>query len=403
MQHESIMNGIGIMVPEDGLQKKLESGKKLVVKLGFDPTAPDLHLGHAVVLRKLRDFQDAGHDIVVIIGDFTARIGDPTGVNKTRPPLTEAAIKENATTYVSQLARVLDVSKIQVRFNSEWFATLPFDAAIKMLATFTVGQLMQRNDFAQRYAKSEPIALHELVYPVMQGYDSVMIKADVEIGGTDQLFNCMIGKDIQAASGQTSTQVVVCMPILRGLDGVDKMSKSKGNYVALTEAPENMFGKLMSIPDELLEEYIDLATNFPLAEKQTLKAELAGANPMQIKKAVAQNIVAQYHGAAAAEEAAETFARKVQRKEIADTDYEVIDASALGISPGSALVDVIYAIFASKKQPMSKGDIRRVAEGGGITLDGEKVTALNVPLPTGLGEIKLRVGKRNHFRVLLAA
>ncbi len=395
---QDILSGIDTIVPADGLAKKLALGRPLNIKLGFDPTAPDLHLGHAVVLGKMRDFQKAGHNIIVIIGDFTARIGDPTGRNVTRPPLTSEQVIENANTYVAQLSKVLDISKVQIRFNAEWLGSMKFDEVIKLVSNVTLGQMMQRHDFRTRYEEGKPIAMHELLYPILQGYDSVMIDADVEIGGTDQLFNCMVGKTLQDAMGKKYAQVVVCMPLLRGLDGQDKMSKSKNNYIGLTEDAENMFGKTMSIPDELLTEYIDLATNFTAMEKAQMKAELASgqSNPVEVKKAIARNIVTTYHDADAAVAAQDAFARKVQKKAFSDDDFLPHALSDAGLTDTATLLDVCQAVLPDK----SRGELRRLAEGGGVKINGEKVGDLTVaitnaaPLP-----FNLQIGKRDLFRI----
>lgn len=395
---QDILSGIDTIVPADGLAKKLSLGRPLNIKLGFDPTAPDLHLGHAVVLRKMRDFQQAGHNIIVIIGDFTARIGDPTGRNVTRPPLTHDQVVENAATYVAQLSKVLDVSKIQVRFNAEWLGQMKFDDLIKLVSHVTLGQMMQRHDFRTRYEEGKAIAMHELLYPILQGYDSVMIDADVEIGGTDQLFNCMVGKMLQDAMGKKYSQVVVCMPLLRGLDGHEKMSKSKHNYISLTEDAENMFGKTMSIPDDLLPEYIDLATHFSADEKAHLKAELASgqANPVEIKKAVARAIVTTYHSAEVAAEAQDAFARKVQKKSLHDDDFMPRTLADCGLTPAATLLDVCQAVLPDK----SRSELRRLAEGGGVKINGEKVGDLTIPLTKAAPlPFNLQIGKRDLFRL----
>ncbi len=274
--------------------------RELIVKLGFDPTAPDLHLGHTVVLRKIRQFQDAGHKSVIIVGDFTARIGDPTGRNKARPPLSEDIIQENAKTYVNQLSKVVDIEKVEIRFNSEWLSKMTCDDVVTLMSNMTAAQLLQREDFSNRYNNNIPISLHELFYPMMQGYDSVEINADIEIGGTEQLFNCLVGRSLQESNGKPG-QIVVSMPLLIGLDGKEKMSKSQNNYIALTEEPNQMYGKIMSMPDHLLENYLDLVTDFPPDKIAGMKMSLLEGTlpPMGAKQIIAENIVMQYHGAGA--------------------------------------------------------------------------------------------------------
>ena len=291
-----------IILPENGLEEKLlqakKENRKLVIKLGFDPTAPDLHLGHAVVLKKLKQFQDAGHLVTILVGSFTARIGDPTGKNKSRKPLSSEEVQRNAKTYLNQLAKIIDVSKATIAFNSEWLDELSSTEIIQILSRVTVAQLMHRNDFNQRFTNNTPIAMHELVYPILQGFDSVKIQADIEMGGTDQLFNCTMGRQLQESFGM-EPQIVLCMPLLKGLDGKEKMSKSLNNFIGLTEEPNEMFGKTMSIPDSLILEFLDLTTDFSPEEKLQLKELLDnGENPMKLKKIIAKNIIRQYHSEA---------------------------------------------------------------------------------------------------------
>lgn len=394
-----LKSGIINIVPEDGLVKKLEEAEKenrpLIVKFGCDPTAPDLHLGHAVPLRKLRQFQDAGHEIYLLIGDFTARIGDPTGRNTMRPPLSPEQIKINAETYVAQVGKILDLNKTHIVYNSEWLEKMNFMDVIKLLAKATLAQMLQRNDFRERYENAVPIALHEIVYPIMQGYDSVILKADIELGGTDQLFNCMVGKDLQNAYGQKSTQIVLSVPILRGTDGVEKMSKSKGNYIGLTESPNDMYGKTMSIPDELLQEYIELATDFPFAEKQKMIEEIP-SSPMAIKKKVAFNIVKTYHSEELAKEAENFFYVQVQGKDLANKEYEKVSLSELGIDKASADIVSLCQLL---QEGQSKGAIRRLIEGGGVAIDGEKISAPDLLLKDLPDTFKIKIGKRGFFEI----
>ena len=401
---DELTRGVAIQTPPDAIKSKLDLAKKenrpLVVKLGFDPTAPDLHLGHAVVLRKMRQFQDAGQKIIIILGDFTARIGDPTGRNKTRPPLSEDVIKENAKTYLDQLSKVLDTApdKMDVRFNSEWLGKMSFADVVKLMAKVTVAQILQREDFNNRYANNIPIGMHEMLYPLMQGYDSIAIKSDIEMGGTDQLFNCLVGRALQEADG-TVGQAVISMPLLVGLDGKEKMSKSHNNYIGLTEAPNQMYGKAMSIPDELLGNYLDLASNFPHATIVEMKETLANpsTNPMEIKKALAANLVKQYHGEQAAEEAAQYFYNQFQSKSNEEKSYDPVDApSVFGGEKSLSLLDLC-----AKLEPAeSKSQMRRLIASGAVAVNGEKRTdpLLMIDVPTDR-EIQIRIGKRGFFAV----
>jgi tyrosyl-tRNA synthetase len=397
----SLEAGAVEVIPPDGLRAKLgiasRENRPLIVKLGFDPTAPDLHLGHAVVLKKLRDFQRRGHQIVVIIGEFTARIGDPTGKNKARPPLSREQVAENASTYLRQLSLILDVDRLAVRSNAEWFDTLTVRDMIDLLAQFTVAQIMEREDFSRRYREGVPISLHELVYPLLQGYDSYVIESDVELGGMDQLLNCLVGRHVQEAKG-VPAQAVVCMRLLRGTDGQDKMSKSVGNYVGLTDSPIDMYGKLMSIPDELLPEYIDLTTDLSLEEREALKARLGqGAeNPMAIKKAVAFDVVCQYHSEHAAEAAAEHFYRQVQKKEPAAEDYVQVTLGTLSLpKPPVTLVDLGAAIARR-----SKSEIRRLIHDGAVSVNGERVDDAGYTFESVQPGTKVRIGKRGYYEII---
>ena len=313
MTYEELAHGMESIIPENGLKEKLALAEKehrpLIVKFGMDPTAPDLHLGHAVGLKKLRQFQEAGHELCLIVGDFTAAIGDPSGRNTTRPPLSREEIEKNAKTYIDQLGKVVDMTKnIKVVYNGEWMNKMTPADFIKLLSKATLAQVMQREDFAMRYKENVPIALHELVYPLMQGYDSVMVKSDIEFGGRDQLLNCLVGKSLQESMGMPG-QIVVGMPLLVGLDGKMKMSKSKGNYIGLTEPANDMYGKAMSIPDDLIPDWVELVTDWTPDEKSKAVADYknGSVNPMEIKKKIAFNIVEQYHDKAAAEAAKHFF------------------------------------------------------------------------------------------------
>ncbi|KIT14794.1 tyrosine--tRNA ligase [Jannaschia aquimarina] len=389
-----LLKNVAIAEPEEGLKDKLElaekEGRPLRVKLGFDPTAPDLHLGHAVVLQKLRDFQEAGHTIVVIIGDFTASIGDPTGRNKLRPPLSAEEIDANAETYLAQLGKVVDTDRIEVRRNSEWHGKLSAADILKLMAQVTVAQIMTRDDFRKRFSDGLPIHLHELLYPILQGYDSVMIDADIELGGTDQLFNNLMGRHLQEAAGKPG-QAVLTMPLLVGTDGSEKMSKSKANYVGLTDAPEDMFGKLMSISDAMLPNYIELTGDFgDDARRDMLRRLEAGENPMAIKKALAANVTDRFHGAGAGADAQAHFERTVQQKAPEAEDHTPLHLS--DVPAGATLLD----LCATATPTQSRGALKRLIAGGGVRLDGEKMDD-----PQAVPQIKagrtLWIGKRDRF------
>src|SRR5215213_9875632 len=307
---QTIRRGADELIVEEELAKKLVSGRQLRIKLGLDPTAPDLHLGHTVVINKLRDFQQLGHQVQFLIGDFTGMVGDPTGKNQTRPPLTREEIEKNARTYREQVFKILDPAKTQILFNSEWSDKLGAEGIIRLAARYTVSQLLERDDFSKRFIQKKPIALHELLYPLMQGYDSVAMKADVELGGTDQKFNLLVGRELQKDFGQ-EPQCILTMPLLEGLDGKEKMSKSLGNYVGIAEPPREIFGKLMSISDELMWRYIDLLSFEPLSTlKQWKESVAAGDNPRDIKASFAKEIVARFHGEAAAQSAEADFQQR---------------------------------------------------------------------------------------------
>ena len=373
-QVELLTAGCESVVSRDELQQKLALGRPLRVKLGADPTAPDLHLGHSVVLRKLRQFQDLGHQAVLIIGDYTALIGDPTGVNKTRPLLSAEKIAQNAQTYFEQAGKILDTepAKLEIRRNSEWLGKMTFADVLKLAGQMTVAQMLERDTFEQRYEADVPIGVHEFLYPLMQGHDSVMIHSDVELGGTDQLFNNLVGRDLQRDAGQ-EPQVVMILPILEGLDGVDKMSKSKGNYIGLSESPTDMFGKAMSISDTLMEKWYRLL----------LQQSLPAGHPMDAKKTLAQTIVAQYHGAAAGAQARAQFEQKFSKK-----DYSEVTDS-LPVPAGEIWIVELIELTGKFK---SRGDIRRLIQQGGVTLAGQKVTDDKARVTVSSGQI-LKAGK----------
>ncbi|MGH7397582.1 MAG: tyrosine--tRNA ligase [Candidatus Rokuibacteriota bacterium] len=388
-----IRRGAAEIVVEAELRAKLERSARtatpLKVKLGLDPTAPDLHLGHTVVLQKLRDFQDLGHQVVIVIGDFTGMIGDPTGRSETRRPLTWDEIRSNAETYRAQLGKVLDMTHTQVRFNSEWLGALTFEHIIRETAHVTVARILQREDFATRYAAGRPISLHEFLYPIAQGYDSVALGADVELGGTDQTFNLLVGRDLQRAHG-LEAQVALTMPILEGLDGAQKMSKSLGNYVGITEPPADMYGKLMSVSDALMFRYLELVTRVPEGEI----AELRRVHPMEAKKRLALTVTTMYHGEAAASAAAAHFSRVVQNREIPETIEEMKITTASGKEP-------IWKILAVAGLVASNSEGRRQIQQGAVELDGQRVSDVNLKIAAGPTGRLLQVGKRKFKRFVL--
>jgi tyrosyl-tRNA synthetase len=395
-----IRRGTADIIVEGELRARLARGRPLRVKLGLDPTAPDLHLGHTVVLRKMRDFQDLGHEIVVIIGDFTGMIGDPTGRSETRRPLTWDDIRANADTYRDQLGKVLDMSRVRVEFNSTWLSRLTFENLIREAASLTVAQMLQREDFAKRYESGRAISLHEFLYPIAQGYDSVALEADVELGGTDQTFNLLIGRDLQRAHGQ-DPQIALTVPILEGLDGVQKMSKSLGNYVGVTEAPGDMYGKLMSVSDAAMWRYFELLTRLP----ETVIAELRHGHPMDAKKRLARTITAQYHGDPGAAAAEADFERTVQRREVPaevpGVEIRMADVLGPGEAGSSGEVGVpLWRVLRHAGMVASGSEARRMIEQGAVEVDGERVSEAQLILAAGQTRT-LRVGKRKFLRVTL--
>ncbi len=395
---KQLKENVSIILPENGLETKLKlvekENRKLRIKLGFDPTAPDLHLGHAVVLKKLKQFQDLGHQIIILVGSFTAQIGDPTGKNKSRKPLNAEQVKANAETYINQLAQIIDVSKAEIVFNSDWLDQLQFSEVIQLLSKVTVAQLMHRNDFNKRFTENTPIAMHELVYPILQAYDSVVINADIEMGGTDQLFNCTMGRQLQEANGNEA-QIVLCMPLLRGTDGKEKMSKSLNNIIGLTDEVNEMFGKTMSIPDELLEEFIALATDFSLEEKHHLVEQLKTENPMLIKKIVAKNIITQYHSEDEALEAEEFFNNQFQKRNDENRVFTEVKITSFNLNPDSTnLLEICHQL----KNDLSKTAVRRLIESGAVQVNGEKMKDPLAPMQCQ-AETKIKIGKRDFFEL----
>ena len=386
-----IKRGCGELLVEEELAAKLETGRPLRVKTGFDPTAPDLHLGHTVLINKMRQFQELGHHVMFLIGDFTGLIGDPTGKNVTRPPLTREEIESNAATYKAQVFKILDAEKTEVCFNSEWGNALGAAGMIKLAATSTVARMLERDDFGKRYRANQPIAIHEFLYPLMQGYDSVAMRADIELGGTDQKFNLLVGRELQKHYGQ-EPQCILTMPLLEGLDGVNKMSKSLGNYVGINEKPEDIFGKLMSISDELMWRYIELLSFESLQAIELWKQEVAaGRNPRDIKVAFAQEIVARFHDKAAAAHALADFEARFRQGALPEDLPEVQLAAEEG---GLPLVQALKQAHLTA----STSEAIRMIEQGGVRLDGERVSDRGLKLAKGAVAVA-QVGKRKFARI----
>ena len=400
-----IKRGCDELIVEEELVRKLKTGRVLKIKLGLDPTAPDLHLGHTVLIRKMKHFQDLGHTVIFLIGDFTGLIGDPTGRSKTRPPLTREAIDANAETYKQQVFKLLDAGKTIVDFNSRWLSALTSFDWVRLLARYNVAKMLERREFRQRYDAGQPIALHEFLYPMSQAYDSVFLKADVEMGGTDQLFNLNVGRDIMP-SFELPPQVVMTVPLLVGLDGVEKMSKSLGNYVGVTEAPGVMFGKLMSLSDELMWTYYDLLTDRTPAEIASLKEQVAGGavHPRQAKVDLAKAIITDFHSAAAADDAEAEFDRIFKKKEAPDAVREV--AVAAGAAPEGDTSTTVYAadglnrILVKCGLAESGSEATRKIKQGGVKIDGAKVSDFGWKVP-GPGSFLLQVGARQFVKLVL--
>ncbi|MBS6028592.1 MAG: tyrosine--tRNA ligase [Negativicoccus succinicivorans] len=386
--------GAAEILPLDELRKKLEravaTNTPLRVKLGLDPSAPDIHLGHTVVLRKLKQFQDLGHQIVLIIGDFTGRIGDPSGKSAARKPLTEEQVLANAKTYEDQIFKILDRDKTEVHFNSEWLGKMNFADVLTLAAKYTVARMLERDDFQKRYTEGRPISLHEFMYPLMQGYDSIAIKADIEFGGTDQKFNLIVGRHLQSETGM-EPQVVITMPLLEGLDGVQKMSKSLGNYIGIDEEPTEMYGKAMSIPDELMARYFMLVTDMPREEQEQLAQGLkdGSVHPRDAKMLLAKTIVELYHGAAAAEAAEQEFVRVFQERDLPSEIEELsIDAGEVWLPQ----------LLNAAGMVSSNSEGKRMIQQGSVRVNGEKVTEENCTLQN---DDVLQVGKRKYRRIRL--
>jgi len=390
-QLAELKRGTAEILLESELLTKLRRGQPLRIKAGFDPTAPDLHLGHTVLINKMRRFQEFGHEVLFLIGDFTGLIGDPSGRNATRPALTAEEVQANAATYQQQIFKILDPQKTRIVFNSHWMNEMSSVGLIRLAAKHTVARMLERDDFAKRYKGGQPIAIHEFLYPLVQGYDSVALKADVELGGTDQKFNLLVGRQLQEAFGQ-EPQVVITMPLLEGLDGVNKMSKSLGNYIAVTDPPDDMFGKVMSVSDELMWRYFDLLSFRSNAELAELRdAVVAGRNPMAAKVELATEITARFHGSAAANRAQENFRSRSQRKELPTdvaTRVEEIEEPTISLARLLKQVGLVESTSAAS----------RLIEQGGVKIDGEKVETSKTVIRPGPARL-FQVGKRGFLRI----
>jgi tyrosyl-tRNA synthetase len=402
---ELLTRRVSEVVVDESLRKKLSSGRKLRVKLGVDPTAPDLHLGHTVPLKKLREFQELGHQIVLIIGDYTAKVGDPSGKSKTRPMLTDKEVKANAETYMAQAGKVLDLKKIEVRWNSEWFSKMDFNGLLALAAQFTVARMIERDDFDKRLKEGADIHMHELLYPMMQAYDSIMVEADIEIGGTDQRFNILAGRDLQRKMAKPEQDCVFLGPILVGTDGTKKMSKSLGNYIGISEAPEEMYGKTMSIPDAALWDYYALTTDVPADDIEKMKRDCAAGkmNPRDAKAALAKELVTMYHSAKAADAAEEHFRSVFQKKEVPDDvktiKIKVSDTVGVTDSVEMTVEGPSINVLVDAKLVASNGEARRVIAEGGIRVDGVVVKDVAFKVRLSKKETLIQKGKRHFVKV----
>jgi len=377
------------------LTRSLETGVPLTIKAGFDPTAPDLHLGHTVLIQKMRHFQLLGHQVNFLIGDFTGLIGDPTGKSDTRPPLTPEDVKRNAETYKEQVFKILDPEKTKVVFNSTWLGQLTSFEMIRLASELTVARMLERDDFKKRFESNRPISIHEFLYPLIQGYDSVAMRADVELGGTDQLFNLLMGRDLQRSRGQ-EPQVVLTMPLLEGLDGVNKMSKSLGNYIGISEAPDSIFGKIMSISDDLMFRYYELLSDLPMAEILALEGRIAAGqlHPKAVKVQLAKELVARFHTQGAAEEAERSFEQIFARHELPD---EIEEVTLVAVEPEIWVPKLLLDAGMVK----STSDGRRMIQQHAVSIDGEKVSDINATVPAQ-GSLLLKVGKRRFCQVVFS-
>jgi len=390
-QLPELRRGTEDILLEDDLRSKLREGRPLRIKAGFDPTAPDLHLGHTVLINKMRQFQDLGHEVIFLIGDFTGMIGDPSGRSATRPALTADDVRRNADTYASQIFKILDQGRTRLEFNSRWMGSMSAAEIISLAARHTVARMLERDDFDKRYGGGKPIAIHEFLYPLVQGYDSVALKADVELGGTDQKFNLLVGRQLQQSYGQ-SPQVVMTMPLLEGLDGVNKMSKSLGNYIGITDAPDEMFGKLMSISDELMWRYYELLSFVPVAELARRRESVAsGANPRDIKVQLAVELVDRFHGAGAGGQAADAFARRFSGGELP------ADVPEVTVHAREGQLGVAHVLREAQLVPSTSEALRMIRQGA-VRIDGERVEDGKREIPSGSSHV-FQVGKRRIARI----
>jgi tyrosyl-tRNA synthetase len=391
---EIIRRGTEEILLEDDLIERLKTGKPLRVKAGFDPTAPDLHLGHTVLLNKMRQFQDLGHEVMFLIGDFTGMIGDPSGKNETRPPLTREQVEQNAISYREQVFKILDPEKTKIMFNSQWMDKFTAVDLIKLASTHTVARMLERDDFHKRYTGGHPIAIHEFLYPLVQGYDSVAMHADIELGGTDQKFNLLMGRELQRHMGQ-KPQTVITLPLLPGLDGIKKMSKSLGNYIGIDESPKDIFGKVMSLSDETMWLYFNLISFRPLAEIQRWRDDVAeGLNPRDVKFRLAEELVERFYGREEAQKAHEGFVSQFQKGVIPD---ELPETHLQVGTEGMLIANVIKSAGLTD----STSDAMRMLQQGAVKIDGERVNEKNLLLKAG-ATIVLQVGKRRFAKVILA-
>lgn len=396
-QMDILKSGAAEVLPEDEIVKKVEyaikKNKPMIIKLGCDPSRPDLHIGHAVVLRKMRQFQDMGHHAILIVGDFTGMIGDPTGKSKTRPALTIEETRANGQSYFDQASHILSEKNLTIKYNSEWLSEMSFSDVIKLSAQYTVAQMLERDDFSKRFNANEPLSIHEFLYPLAQAMDSVAIKSDIELGGTDQKFNLIVGREIQKAYGVVP-QGIIIMPILEGTDGVEKMSKSLGNYIAITDTPREMFGKVMSIPDTMITRYLQYAANASEAEVKAMSEGLANdaIHPRTAKVETAMRTVALYHGEEAGKAAFEEFERIFVKKDVPDEIEERI-ITELGTNP------LVVDVLAHTGMVASKGEARRLIQGGGVSIDGEKVQDIAQTIDLSSPKI-IKAGKRKFLRVM---
>ncbi|MFI0398200.1 MAG: tyrosine--tRNA ligase [Thiolinea sp.] len=397
MQSSDILNelerGTEEILVKSELVEKLKTGRPLRIKVGFDPTAPDLHVGHTVIINKMRQFQELGHQVIFLIGDFTGRIGDPTGKSATRPPLTEDQVNQNATTYKEQVFKILDPERTEVAFNSTWMGKMSSAEMIQLAAKQTVARMLERDEFSKRYKSNQPIAIHEFLYPLVQGYDSVALRADVEMGGTDQKFNLLVGRELQRMYGQEQ-QVVITLPLLEGLDGVNKMSKSLGNYIGITDAPNDMFGKIMSVSDELMWRYFDLLSFRPLTEVKKLRQDVEdGFNPRDVKFLLAEELITRFHNKAAAVAAQEDFITRFQKGALPEDmpelsiETETVELPIANLLKNAGLVESTSEAF-------------RMIQQGGVKIDGVKVEDRNLLISKGTVAV-IQVGKRKFAKVTL--